>query len=302
MTSPLRLTAACVSLGVVVLAAAGAARAQDATQAPAPPDPNGAPPAQAAPEQAAPPPAPPPPADYGTPPGYDAQAAPGYPPPPAYSAPSYPPPPYGPPPSYGPGPGYPPPPPGYGQPGNYPAPYNLGSPGNVHDGFFLRLHLGGGFTDVKGNGVEISGGSVSLGVALGGALAENLILFGNFFLSVADTPDFKQGGVTGTSSGSATLGGFGLGLAYYFMPVNVYVSGALAAMIFEMDDSDGNKLYASDAGLGFQGMVGKEWWVSPEWGLGIAGEITVASMKDKDLSGVSWSGSSFSLVFSSTFN
>ncbi len=172
-------------------------RAQDATpaQAPAPPDPNGAPaPAEPAqPEQGTQ--APPPPAEYGTPPGYDAQAAPGYPPPPppAYPPPAYPPPAY--PPPYGPPSPYPPS--GYGQPGGYPPPYNVGSPGNVHDGFFLRLHLGGGFTDVKGNGLEISGGSVSLGVAVGGALAENLILFGNFFLSVADTPDIKGGGVDG---------------------------------------------------------------------------------------------------------
>ncbi|MFL5307720.1 MAG: hypothetical protein ACJ8F1_21050 [Polyangia bacterium] len=286
----------------MLLAGAGAARAQDATppQAPAAPDPNGAP-AQPEPPQAEPAQpdqgtqAPPPPADYGTPPGYNPQAAPGYPPPPppAYPPPAYPPPPYGPRSAY-------PPPPGYG---GYPPPYAVGSPGNIHDGFFLRLHLGGGFTDIKGNGLEISGGSVSLGVALGGALAENLILFGNFFLSVADTPDVKGSGPTFTSSGSATLGGFGVGLTYYFMPVNVYLSGALAGMIFEMDNSDGSKLYSSNFGLGFQGMVGKEWWVSPEWGLGVAAELTVASMKDEnDSSNITWSGSSFSLVFSSTFN
>ena len=134
-------------------------------------------------------------------------------------------------------------------------------------------------------------------------MAENLILFGNFFLSVADSPDVTiSAGATSSSSGSATLGGFGVGLTYYFMPVNIYLSGALAAMIFEMDDNDGNKVFTSDAGLGFQGMVGKEWWVSPEWGLGVAGELTVASMKDKDNSSITWTGSSFSLVFSSTFN
>lgn len=303
MTSVRRLAVVCVSLGMVLLAGARPSRAQDATppQAPpGPPDPNGAPPpVQAAPEQGAQaqqqqqqgqPPAP-----YGTPPGYNPQATPGYPPaPPPYPPyPAYPPP-------YGARPGYPPP--SYGPYGGYPPPYNPGSPGHIHDGFFLRLHLGGGFTDVRGNGLEISGGSVSVGVALGGALAENLILFGNLFLSVADSPDVKQAGITATSSGSATLSGFGLGLTYYFMPVNIYISGALAAMIFEMDDSDGNKLYASDTGLGFQAMIGKEWWVSSEWGLGVAAELSLASMKDKDLSGVSWGGSAFSLVFSSTFN
>ncbi len=85
--------------------------------------------------------------------------------------------------------------------------------------------------------------------------------------------------------------------------MNVYISGALAAMVFEMDNPDGSKVYSSNAGLGFHGMVGKEWWVSSEWGLGIAAELTVASMKDEDSSSnTTWTGSSFSLVFSSTFN
>lgn len=156
MHSQRRLAALSVSLGMMLAAAVGPARAQDATQVPAPPDPNGAPaqagPAQPEPAQPAPPP--PPPADYGTPPGYSPQASPGYPPQPAYPQPGYPPPAY-PPPPYGPGPSYPPP--GYGQPGGYPPPYNVGSPGNVHDGFFLRLHLGGGFTSVKGNAGTSSG-------------------------------------------------------------------------------------------------------------------------------------------------
>jgi hypothetical protein len=274
-----RFAAVCVSLGTILVAGIGAAHGQDAPPAP-PPDPN-APPAQAQPA----------PGDYGAAPGYGPQPAPSYPPPPAY-----------PPPAYA-APAYPPPPsPGYAPPGAYPPAYNVGSPGNVHDGFFLRLHLGGGFTSIKGNGNKISGGSVSLGVALGGALAENLILFGNFFLSVADSPDVTESGVTLTASGSATLGGFGAGLTYYFMPVNIYISGALAAMVFQTADADGNNLYSSDTGLGFQGMVGKEWWVSPEWGLGVAAELTVASMKDKNVSSISWTGSSFSLVFSSTFN
>ncbi|HEY4186650.1 MAG TPA: hypothetical protein VGP07_16350 [Polyangia bacterium] len=40
-------------------------------------------------------------------------------------------------------------------------------------------------------------------------------------------------------------------------------------------------------GLGFQGMVGKEWWVSSEWGLGVAAEVIFAGdMKDKNSSAV----------------
>ena len=132
-----------------------------------------------------------PPPEYGTPPGYNPQAAPQAYPPPAYRRPTRRPPPAA----------TRRPPTGRGRLTRRRLTGRLAgirrrttwaAPGNIHDGFFLRLHLGGGFTDVKGNGLEISGGSVSLGVALGGALAENLILFGNFFLSAADTPDVKR--------------------------------------------------------------------------------------------------------------
>jgi len=210
-------------------------------------------------------------------------------------APASAPPPASPPPPYGPPPGYVPP------------AYNPGLPANVHDGLFLRLHLGVGHTSVSGagqyrSGVEVAGRSLSLGLALGGALTENLIVFGNLFMSVADRPDSTQYGATSSLDASAFLGGFGLGLAYYIMPANVYLSAALAAMSFSMSDDYGKTLAASNTGLGFQGMIGKEWWVSSEWGLGVAGELVFASMKDRDDNSLTWSATSFSLLFSSTFN
>ena len=82
----------------------------------------------------------------------------------------------------------------------------------------------------------------------------------------------------------------------------MYLSGALMFVTFELDDSNNNAIYQSDTGVGFQGMVGKEWWVSANWGLGLAGELFVASMKDKTDPNTSWTSSAFSLVFSATYN
>jgi hypothetical protein len=50
-------------------------------------------------------------------------------------------------------------------------------------------------------------------------------------------------------------------------------------------------------------MVGKEWWVTQDWGLGLAGQFQVASMKDHP-DGVStrMTAETFSLLFSATFN
>lgn len=48
-------------------------------------------------------------------------------------------------------------------------------------------------------------------------------------------------------------------------------------------------------------MVGKEWWVSDNWGLGVAANFMVGSMKDKDYD-TRWTGLSTSILFSATYN
>ena len=218
---------------------------------------------------------------------------PGYGPPP--TAPAYPPPPQ---------PGYPRPPgygPGYPPPGYIPAP-----PPETHDGLYLRLHLGGGFTsasgsDNLGNKVTISGGSVSLGIALGGAVAPNLALFGTAFASVATQPNVSENGSGSiTASGNISLGGFGAGIVYYFEPINIYLSGVIAAMDLQGQDANGNTTGETKLGPGFQAMVGKEWWVSTHWGLGLAGELMAATMKNKDDSSITWNTGAFSILFSAT--
>lgn len=228
---------------------------------------------------------------------------------------------------YPPGGGYPPPPPGYPPPRYYPPfnPYQGNGygppppyppygyvrvpPPNVHDGLYLRLHLGFGYTNLKRTGSEgeemrISGSSVSLGVAIGGTIAPNLIVFGSFIATLAEQPDVTGVGESAaTSSGSAGIFGLGVGMAYYVQPMNIYLSGTIAGTQVDLSDANGDSVYDSKFGIGFQGLVGKEWWVSSEWGLGIAAEVILAgSMKDKTDSSVSWTASAFNVLFSATCN
>ena len=217
-----------------------------------------------------------------------------------------------------------PPPPGYGPPPAtpvYPPPATAAaglparlSAAGVHPGarardargLYLRLHLGGGFTSVSasdgvGDKVTVSGGSVSLGVAVGGAVAPNLALFGTVFASVATQPNVTESGYgSGTANGNISVGGFGAGVVYYFEPFNLYLSGAIAAVNLQGQDSNGNTTGQTKIGPGFQAMVGKEWWVSTHWGLGVAGELIAATMKDKDNSNVTWDAGAFSILFSAT--
>lgn len=251
---------------------------------------------------------PPPPGDApAAPPVY----APGYAPPP----PPVDPPPPRPTPGYGPGyaaPAYPPPPRDYWSGGYYPPGYLPPGaplpPENLHDGFYLRLHLGGGFTHVSGGDafgdtLTAQGGSVSFGIALGGALTPNFIVFGNIFYSGIVMPEVTIGGLgSGPSNSTVILTGIGPGAAYYFEPVNIYLSGTVAAMEVEIDDANNNPLFQTKVGIGVQLVVGKEWWISQNWGLGLAGEFIAASMKDKTDPNVTWTASAYSLLFSATYN
>lgn len=250
--------------------------------------------AQQAPPPAYPPaPQPPPPA---APPG---APPPGY-PAPQYPAPGYPPPGY-PPPGYPP-PGYPPP--GYPPPG-YSA-YAQTPPGyHTHDGFFLRLNLGFGGTAMKTevgpDELTISGTGAHLSIALGGALAPNLILYGALLINTASDPTFESNGVE-LQSRDVTAGvvGIGPGIAYYFGQSNFFLSSTLALSQISIQEDD-REVANSELGIGVELMMGKEWWVSANWGLGVSAQLNVATIKHEDTDN-RWNTLAASLNFSATFN
>jgi hypothetical protein len=76
----------------------------------------------------------------------------------------------------------------------------------------------------------------------------------------------------------------------------------LAFTSAEIDDANSNPIYQTRDGIGIQLMVGKEWWISQDWGIGVAGEFIGASMKDKNDSSVTWSADAFSILVSATYN
>ena len=95
------------------------------------------------------------------------------------------------------------------------------------------------------------------------------------------------------------LASFGGGVAYYFMPLNLYLAGTLLGTQWELQERD-EKIAESKVGIGFATLLGKEWWVSENWALGVAGKLMAASMKD-ELS-QRWNALTFALLFSSTYN
>jgi hypothetical protein len=182
-----------------------------------------------------------------------------------------------------------------------PQPYN--STINRHLGFALRLDAGIGYMGTTASDIDasIKGGAGSFGLVIGGAVAENFILGADLWDTVVFSPTFKQGGVSvsGTDT-SLTLAGFGVNLTYYFMPANVYVS--VSPSITTVSLTRGGLSGSTDAGFGMKLGVGKEWWVSDHWGLGVAGQFFFASNKDSGAGSPTWSSTAFSVAFSATYN
>jgi hypothetical protein len=182
-----------------------------------------------------------------------------------------------------------------------------------HDGTYVRLQIGAGFTTFAGidlsSGIiaDVSGPSINLNVAVGGAVAENLILYGELFFVDAEQPDVKLVKLNtynaGHLNGSVDVIGLGGGVAYYFATLNFYLAGTLATAKIESNDSNSNTIGSTNWGIGLSGLVGKEWWASPQWGLGVAGQLIVAVMKDRGgANAPTWDARSFGLLFSATYN
>lgn len=175
-----------------------------------------------------------------------------------------------------------------------------------HDGFFLRLAPGVGIMSDKetlgANKFEYSGTSSLFDFAIGVAIIENFIIYLDVSSAVVADPKLKvngQSASTNTSDHSTSI--LGLGLAYYF-PSNIYLSGAVGRAKTSLK-ANGNT-YETKNGLGLNLMLGKEWWVSDNWGLGIAGQWLYTDCPDIDFAGSTphVKASSFGVLFSATYN
>jgi hypothetical protein len=180
---------------------------------------------------------------------------------------------------------YPPPPVGYSPPpsGYLYAPMH--PPGyRKHDGFFLRLVMGGGWLAMSESSgaseLKANGRSTGMGAAIGYAVVENLIVFVEGFIFSAENPDVTLNGAA-IASGNSSLdfSEYGPGVAYYLEPVNVFFSATITFSKLDLA-AEGNFLTKTRREIGLNAAMGKEWWVSNNWALGIALQLQFGRMQD----------------------
>lgn len=162
----------------------------------------------------------------------------------------------------------------------------------THDGFFLRLNLVGiGYTkataEENNDKLEISGISNLIDIGIGGTVYENLIIHGNIFGPIIIQPSLKvyDNGILaleGDLKGNVNSIGFGAGVTYYLMPINVFLTGIIGLATMSINDDDGNTIGETKHGLSLLLAAGKEWFVSDEWGLGFSGSLIFQRLPDKN--------------------
>lgn len=178
-----------------------------------------------------------------------------------------------------------------------------------HLGFFLRPDLGVGYmttsepTGTSSGNLTISGPAGVFGFAIGGAVAENIVLAAHIYDGVVTNPTVSLSSGQAVTSANASLTMYGIGpeFTYYFMPSNIYLSATVAVTRLALTANGNNS--SSNVGIGTRLALGKEWWVGDHWGLGLVGHAS--SSWNQDSGGTSpptlttWV---FALAFSATYN
>jgi hypothetical protein len=185
-----------------------------------------------------------------------------------------------------------------------------------HDGFFLSLNGGVAFgpivLDATGTNfkkLEFSGPGGIGDFKIGGTIAKTVSLSFDVISRAITGPDIEVDGTKVDSEEEVNASDvlMGLGVTYYFMPINILVSGTIGSSAFTLQDKGNNVKASSERGVGYQLKVGKEWWVGGNWGLGVSGGISGSAADDKkDSANPAYSGKMSTgkifVMFNTTYN
>ncbi|HET7546096.1 MAG TPA: hypothetical protein VFK05_39780 [Polyangiaceae bacterium] len=160
--------------------------------------------------------------------------------------------------------------------------------------FLVRFSAGPGYTWASGDpNTKLTGASGAFDLTMGGFILQNFALHADFgWIDVFD-PDFTvDGNVLDTTSVLFQASTFRAGASYYLMPVRAYLTlgvgfavAALTSYTYS-DQTDNNVTLVgreyTKVGPSFAAEIGKEFAVSPFWGLGVAAHYELLSVPPGD--------------------
>ena len=178
-----------------------------------------------------------------------------------------------------------------------------------HTGLFLRMAVGfsalrlqsrsGEETRLKGPGLLYD---FAIGWSVAPAIAAHLSGFGGF----AFAPRLARDDGASRSHDEATIRLHGLGAgATFHLPLNMYVSPALGVGLAAGVDVTGAtpRRERFDAGFASALDIGWEFWISPQWALGVGAKAAYFYLRDDDGPRErTWHGLAVGPLFTTTFN
>ena len=159
---------------------------------------------------------------------------------------------------------------------------------------FLRFAIGPSYAWASGDpNTKLNGGAGSFDLTMGAFVAQNLAIHADFGWFDVFDPDFSvDGQVVDSTSVLFQASTFRAGASYYFMPARTYLSlgaGFAAAALTSYSYSDTSDKNVSlvgreytKVGPSFAAELGKEFEVTPQWGLGVAAHYELLYVPPND--------------------
>lgn len=177
-----------------------------------------------------------------------------------------------------------------------------------HDGLFMRFLAGPSYSSQSFDGgsddMKVDGLSVTFRFQIGATIAENLVAFGEAGGITIQNPIIEMNGKEyETEDTKASFFDMGGGMTYYFDPSNIYLTGSILLSKYQVEYNHGSTTHKgeSDMGLGLFLGLGKEWWVSTDWALGVTGFFGYSNVPDQGSSDITITGTTFGVAFSATY-
>jgi hypothetical protein len=164
----------------------------------------------------------------------------------------------------------------------------LASEPETHDGFFFQGQIGGGYLSADGGiedfDIKFTGGGIAGGLLFGGTPTPGFVIGGGTANLVAIGPSVEAGGLEGEADSDVTLNLTTIGPFATFYPdphgglsFTAMVAFAQLSATVEGDQTDDNP-----TGFSLTGGVGYDFWVAPEWSIGVLGRFTYASVSHEE--------------------
>jgi hypothetical protein len=176
---------------------------------------------------------------------------------------------------------------------------------HTHDGLYVGARLGVGWLKVQRSDFDasVSGWGRPFALSVGYALARGLVVFGEFYQLQVRHPSVPYNYLV-----DLELVGVGPGVTYYVPGINVLASfsASLSQISYRngapQDIREGIDI-TSNWGVTGRLVLGKEWWVSSNWGLGLAGEVLLGRMgRGDDGPAFHFTAKGCALLASASFN